>query len=70
MKRRKHYSAQSRKAGLPPGTLVHTGSLPTTGTTSISVMSYSPDSFIEFCPEHIDQCVPVEGSSDITWITK
>lgn len=68
MKRRKHYSAQSRKAGLPPGTLVHTGNLPATGTTTINVLSYTPEDFHEYQPENFDQCIPVKDSGEITWI--
>jgi magnesium transporter len=68
MKRRKHYSAQSRKAGLPPGTLVHTGNLPASGTTTVNVLSYSPDSFHEFTPGNFDQCIPLKDPGAITWI--
>ncbi|ABK99851.1 magnesium/cobalt transporter CorA [Pelobacter propionicus] len=68
MRRRSYYRGQSRKAGLPPGTLVHTGALPTTGATTVSAISYSTEDFREYHPQNLDQCIPVKGTGKITWI--
>lgn len=68
MRRRSYYRGQSRKAGLPPGTLVHTGALPTTGATTVSAISYSAEDFREYHPQNLDQCIPVKGTGTITWI--
>jgi magnesium transporter len=68
MRRRSHYRSQSSKAGLPPGTLVHTGKLPATGISTVSVMTYSPRDLHEYRPDNFDQCIPIKGTSDITWV--
>lgn len=69
MKRRKHYSGQSRKAGLSPGTLVHIGEVPATGATSISSFVYSPASCREEHPASLDQCLKAPATSAVVnWI--
>ena len=68
MRRRTHYHGQSSKAGLPPGTLVHTGNLPATGISTVSVLSYSPQDFREYRPDTFEQCIPVKAADEITWI--
>ena len=68
MRRRSHYRGQSRKAGLPPGTLVHTGEISATGISTVSVMSYSPLDLHEYRPDNLDHCIPIKGASGITWI--
>lgn len=68
MKRRKHYSGQSSKAGLPPGTLLHIGALPPNATATISTMIYSMDEFSEESSEQHDQCVSINRTEGITWI--
>lgn len=68
MRRRTHYHAQSRKAGLPPGTLVHTGKPAATGVSTVSVMSYSTEGCREYCPDDVDQCIPIKDANGITWI--
>ncbi len=68
MKRRKHYSGQSSKAGLPPGTLLHIGALPPTATATISTISYSEAGFSEETSEQHDQCKILKGMEGVTWI--
>ncbi len=68
MRRRTYYRGQSSKAGLPPGTLVHTGALPPTGISTVSTMSYSAQGFSEYRPKSFDQCIPIKGVDAITWI--
>lgn len=68
MRRRTHYQGQSRKAGLPPGSLVHTGTLPSSGVSTVSCVSYSPREYREYRPENFDQCIPIGGTESVTWI--
>jgi magnesium transporter len=68
VRRRSYYRGQSSKAGLPPGTLVHTGALPVTGATTVSALSYSSQEFREYQPENLDQCIPVRNTGRTTWI--
>jgi len=68
MNRRKHYSGQSSKAGLPPETLLHIGSIPPTATATISTIVYSPDGFSEEVSENHDKCLSIKDSGGITWI--
>jgi magnesium transporter len=65
---RKHrlYSGQSRKAGLPPGTLVHIGEV-RSGGAAIDVTIYSPDGVKEFRPEGFDQCL-LPSPESVTWV--
>ncbi len=67
MRRRSYYRGQSRKAGLPPGTLVHTGAL-AAGESNVSVISYSSGDMREYRPPGLDQCIPVKGTGKVTWI--
>jgi magnesium transporter len=68
MNRRRHYSGQSSKAGLPPGTLVHIGSKPPTDNASIHTLTYSQDAFNESTSYHHDKCVNLKCGSGVTWI--
>jgi magnesium transporter len=68
MQRRKHYSGQSSKAGLPPGTLLHIGNLPPTTAATINTMVYSPDGFHEETSESHDKCLHLKGIDGVTWI--
>jgi magnesium transporter len=67
MKRRRLYSSQSRKAGLPPGTLVHTGEQ-RQSAASISVISFTPDGVAESRPSGFDQCKKPDSSQGVLWI--
>jgi magnesium transporter len=68
LKRRKLYSGHAHKAGLPPGTLVHTGEVPATGKSLISTFIYSPDTWQEEHPQQLEQCLPLQEKAGVTWI--
>lgn len=57
----------SRKTGLPPGSLVHVGSVLLEETT-ISVMDYSRDSVVESRVSAIDQLLQYRDSETVTWV--
>lgn len=66
-RRHRHYSGQSSKAGLPPGTLLHIGTPPVAGTTSICKLVYSAESFTEEHPEPSAHYQPEKHTAGITW---
>ena len=69
MKRRsKLYSGRSRKTGLPPGTLVHIGDVPATGTATISSFVYTSQDFREEHPEILEKCVEAADTAGVRWI--
>ena len=57
----------SKKAGLPPGTLVHVG-LKTDEVVSITVMDYSEGEFQEKRVEKVEECFPFKDKPTVTWI--
>ena len=57
----------SKKAGLPPGTLVHVG-LRTDEVVSITVMDYSEGEFQEKPVEKVEECFPFKDKPTVTWI--
>ena len=58
---------QSQKAGLPPGTLVHTGK-PRTDKVRITVIDYSADEFLEEEVTSVEKCCAFRDTSTATWI--
>ena len=61
------FKRRSKKAGLPPGTLVHVGEKKVE-KTRITVMDYDPDNFVEKQAVSVEECVPFRETSTITWI--
>ena len=57
----------SRKAGLPPGTLVHLGDKPAEAVT-ISLTHYNSDSLVEEDFRDVEACEPRKMPDGITWI--
>jgi len=57
----------SKKAGLPPGTLVHVGEKKT-DYIRIRVMDYSEKHLEEKQLEKIEECFPYRDNSNVTWI--
>jgi Mg2+ and Co2+ transporter CorA len=58
---------RSRKAGLPPGTLVHTGERKTQ-TPRITLFDYDEQNFQEKQPTRIEECFPFKETATVTWI--
>jgi len=58
---------RSEKAGLPPGTLVHTGKMKTE-TVRITVMDYDEQNFEEKEVSSVEQCFPFKQTPTVTWI--
>ena len=57
----------SKKAGLPPGTLVHVGE-ESAREVRITVMAYDETSFCEEQVDTIDACFPLADRPSVTWI--
>ncbi|MBN1795103.1 MAG: magnesium/cobalt transporter CorA [Sedimentisphaerales bacterium] len=57
----------SRKAGLPPGTLVHIGEKKTE-SVRITLINYDAERFEEKKIDRIEQCFDLKDTSTVTWI--
>lgn len=57
----------SKKAALPPGTLVHVGEK-TTGKARITLIDYNNDKFQEKEIKTIEECFPFKDTASVTWI--
>lgn len=57
----------SKKAGLPPGTLVHIGEKKVE-QTRITIIDYDEDNFIEKEVQSIEDCFPFKDKPTVTWI--
>jgi magnesium transporter len=58
---------RSRKAGLPPGTLIHIGERKTE-EVKITIMNYDESQFQEKEAKTFEECFPYKGSPAVTWI--
>jgi magnesium transporter len=58
---------RSRKAGLPPGTLVHIGERKTE-TAQITVIDYDETQFTQEKVKKIEECFPFKDKPTVTWI--
>ncbi|MFW5936402.1 MAG: CorA family divalent cation transporter, partial [Candidatus Hadarchaeota archaeon] len=58
---------RSRKAGLPPGSLVHVGEKKAEEVT-ISIIDYDEKHFEEKLVENVDECYPFKDTSTVSWI--
>jgi len=58
---------RSEKAGLPPGTLVHTGERPPEATV-ITVFEYGPDFYEERKPVRLEECFKPQPLQTVRWI--
>lgn len=58
---------RSKKAGLPPGTLVHIG-LERSGKTKINILDYDEASYRERETDTVDECFLFKDSPAVTWI--
>jgi magnesium transporter len=57
----------SKKAGLPPGTLVHIGEKKVENAR-ITYLDYDEQSFQEEQPSNIEECFPFKETPTVTWI--
>ena len=57
----------SKKAGLPPGTLIHVGER-RTETVRVSIIRYDAERLIESDCTNPDECSPSEGEYNVNWI--
>ena len=64
---RRLFGRSSRKAGLPPGTLVHVGERKTE-TVKITILRYDQGQVTEKEASTVDECLPSQGESMVTWI--
>ena len=58
---------RSKKAGLPPGTLVYVGK-ERTKIVKITVLDYDEEQFNECSTKKIEECFPYKDKPTITWI--
>jgi magnesium transporter len=63
----KLFKKRSKKAGLPPGTLVYTGEVKSK-EVKIDIFNYSESSFDEKVVKGIDECLLYKDKPGITWI--
>jgi magnesium transporter len=56
-----------RKAGLPPGSLIHTGERKAE-KTKITVFDYDENGFTELAPKSIEECLPFKDTATVSWI--
>lgn len=58
---------RSKKAGLPPGTLLYTGEA-TGREVKIAVVRYGEAEFAQFEAAGVEECIPVAGAPAVTWV--
>lgn len=58
---------RSRKAGLPPGTLIHIGEQ-RAESSAITVMSYQDNRFHEAHLKTVEECFPYQDDPSVSWI--
>ena len=58
---------RSKKAGLPPGTLIHIGEK-TSETTRVTLREYDEKDFQESRLENFDPCFPFKKDPTVTWV--
>jgi magnesium transporter len=63
----KELKKHSKKAGLPPGTLVHVGEKKT-DTVRISVLDYDEQHFSERTISAVEECQQFRTTPSVTWI--
>ena len=63
----KFIKKRSKKAGLPPGTLVHIGE-EKGERTKITVLEYDELSFHEWEPEGLEECFLFKKEPTVTWV--
>ena len=67
MPKNRQIKRHSRKAGLPPGTLVHIGDKKAE-QIRITLIDYNEESFQERVVEKVEECFPFKEMPTVTWI--
>jgi len=67
MTKAKRTKRRSKKAGLPPGTLIHIGEKKAE-TVRITVIDYDEQNFQEKQVANIEECFPFKATPTVTWI--
>jgi len=63
----RNVNSSSKKAGLPPGSLVHVGALKSDETIT-SLIDYNAETFTEKECETIEECFECKSTSNVSWI--
>ena len=63
----KPHHKRSKKAGLPPGTLVHIGER-ASEKVKITILDYDETNFQERQTDKVDECLLFIGTPTVTWI--
>lgn len=64
---RKLFRRRSKKVGVPPGTLIYTGDAPNR-TSSLKLVLYSADTFIELQPATINEAFDLQQNGHNAWL--
>jgi magnesium transporter len=67
-RRSRYVSQRSRKAGLPPGSLVYIGHNTQPTSARITVMEFSADHFEERVIQHPDELLTLKPAPTVTWV--
>lgn len=65
--KRRFFHQRSKKAGLPPGTLMHAGERKT-GEVRITLFDYSADGWEEKVVDSVDQVLRLEKKAGVRWV--
>jgi magnesium transporter len=64
----KHHRRRSKKAGLPPGTMVHIGEQKI-DKVGLSVLAYNADRVVDKPVHHLEECLPLApGEAGVNWL--
>jgi magnesium transporter len=63
----KHQKFRSKKAGLPPGSLVHIGEI-LSETTKVTLLDYDGDHFLEKTIQNIEDLRAFKDGSTVSWV--
>jgi len=61
------FKRRSKKAGLPPGSLVYVGDKKAY-ETEVGIIDYDVDNFVEKTVKTIEECLPFKDKPTVTWI--
>ena len=64
---RKHLKFRSKKAGLPPGSLVHIGEI-LSETTKVTLLDYDGDHFLEKAIQNVEELRAFKDGPTVSWV--